>query len=175
MKLDKNNKEKKTFNFDFSIYEDREDEFNIVLSDSIRKLKREVVTTHKSKFSPGAQELEKISLIRIEMSKLAMKVASNTQDINILWKFYGCMNEYWANIKDVFGRINYYEIEKMLEILVKIMDKYKDGYLPYDKVHKQFLKVRDYIYILAQRKNLGFETEKQNRSYQSKARRGIVQ
>jgi len=96
------------YNFDMTEYEE-EDQKNIVNS-IYDKSNKPAITNLKSKFSCGQFELEALSTIKNEISKYGIKVASASNEIKDLWTFYGCCNEYWARIHDIFGTVNINEI-----------------------------------------------------------------
>ena len=165
-------KEPKNWDFDFTCYENEEKKEVRVLN--TKKLKRPYVSTRRAKFSPSMFELENITNIKLQISMKAIKVASYSQDIKDLWDMYGCLNEYWARIFDIFGSGAVDEIAKWQRFVVKkLLKAEKTGLIQYD-VHRSLLRMRDKVYILANRANLGIQSEKIYGAG-GRAKRGIEQ
>jgi len=159
--------------FDFSIYEKEDKDQESIFS--VKKDKKPRVTFFRSRFSPSSFELENLSQIKLKISEFSIRVASQTQDINDLWKLYGCLNEYWARIHDIFGKQIIDEINEIKDICVKQLRKYnKENNIPYE-LHDYLLYFRDKLYMLSQRVNLSIEVERSNNSFYKKAKDSIVQ
>jgi len=170
MKLIK--KDEKNWDFDFSIYDREEKKEERILNS--RKIKRPKVTVRRSVYSPALMELENLTALKLQISENGIKVAAYSQEIKDLWNFYGCLNEYWARIYDVFGELAIEEIEEYKEVIErKLINAEKTGTLDFN-IHKILLKMRDKIYLLAQRVNLGISTEKMYGT-SSKAKSGMTE
>lgn len=161
------------WDFDFSMYEEEEKEQEML--ESIKKAKKPRITNLKSKYSPSLMELESISNIKIKVSEKAIQVASFSQDIKDLWDLFGCLNEYWARIHDIFGSVVINEIKSWEKfIFKKLIKAQKSDSIPYT-THKALLNYRDKIYMLAQRTNLGLEVDRAGRGARSKAAKGMIE
>ena len=166
--------EEEDWSFNFGIYENEEKRTQEL--QSLKTIKKPRVTGLRSKFSPSMMELESLERIKDSISEYGIKVASQSQDIQDLWKLYGCLDEYWARIHDVFGTIILNEIlEVKKECLIRLNKaETKGGIIDYS-VHRSLLRLRDRIYIAAQRSNLGLEVEKTTFSHYDKAQKGITE
>jgi len=150
----KNNEE---WNFDFSEYEE-EEKNNIEKAESIVDLKRAKVTPYRARFSNWEQVYMNIGNIERDVSKKAILVAANSQKVADLWDFYAIVNEYWENIKDMYGEVIHTEIGIVKRNCVKLLEKYNHGKIPY-KVHAYLMSFRGYVYRLAQMGNLRFDVD----------------
>jgi len=162
------------WDFDFSLYEKEEKKAEEL--QSVKKLNKPRITGLKSKYSPSMMELESLEKIKDRISLYGIKVAAQSQDINDLWKLYGCLDEYWARVHDIFGTIILNEINKYKKnCLAKLRKAEKEGgFIPYE-THMSVLNLRNRIYIATQRANLGLEVEKTSFSHYDKAKKGIVE
>jgi len=157
------------YNFDFSEYEQEAKEENNL--EDINNNTKPKITGFRSKFSMGISELQSLANIKDKISEYGIKVAARTDEVNDLWKLYGCLNEYWARIHDIFGTVNIKEIENIQVRSIKLLKKYGNkGKIPYI-VHEYLLYYRDVIYKLSQRINLGIEITKNYRNKQEHERR----
>jgi len=161
--------------FKFDQYDDEETAEENPLQ-SIEEDNKPVWSNLRSRYSPHFMELERIERIKLQVSKLAIRAARNTQDISELWDFYGCLNEYWASWKDIYGYRIIGEMDQMFEVAWKQLLKYNDDVerIP-PQIHKYLLKIRDKCYMLAQRKNLGFELDFSRSTISGKGQKGIIQ
>lgn len=173
MKLRKvKRKIEKDWDFDFSIYETEDIKEQAL--ESITKSKKPRITNLRSKYSPSLLEIESISQIKNKISQMAIKVAAQTQDLDILYNLYGCLNEYWARICDIFGTGIIIEVKELQkECLKKIREQESKSCVSYE-THDKLLEYRDKIYMIAQRSNLGLEVEKIKHS-RDKAKSGIIE
>jgi len=178
MKLKKVQKKEKLtaeedWNFDFSLYKNEEKRAEEL--QSVKKLNKPRITGLRSKFSPSAMQLESLEQIRAKISMYGIRVAARSQDINDLWKLYGCLDEYWARIHDIYGTVILKEIQDLKKkCFNKLRIAEKESTIPYE-AHAQLLMLRNRIYIAAQRANLGLEVEKTSFSHYDKARKGIIE
>lgn len=161
------------YDFDFSIYEDEEKKADSL--QSIKKLNKPRITGLRSKFSPSMMQLESLEAIRTKISVYAIKVAARSQEIHELWKLYGCLDEYWARIHDIYGTVILKEIVELKQkSYQKLVEADQQSQIGYD-VHELLLTLRDRIYIAAQRANLGLEVEKTSFSHYDRAKKGIIE
>lgn len=162
-------------NSKFDMYrEDLEQNGNKEIQSVIKPNRGSGYTSWRSKFSPGEFELQALSNIKLRISDFSIKVAANTQEIDELWDLYGCINEYWARIKPIFGAKIYDEIGDLdKELLNKLQDSNIN--LKYNNMHKKLLYYRDKVYLAAQMINLGIETEQKSNTAHSQARRKMQQ
>ena len=147
--------------FDFDRYEEdgKEDTPEMV---SLKKDNKPRITGIKSRYSPHFLELERLMQIKVEISKRSYKIAGNSQEIPEIWEFYGLLNEFWITIKDMYGTMIIEEIESFKKKLVhRLVDlNRKGGVSGIDySIHEQLLYFQEKLYLLAQRKNLGFEID----------------
>lgn len=164
--------EEEEWDFDFSVYEHEDKGEEII--ESIKNLKRPNVTGVRSRFSNGHAELERLADINKLISAYAIKVAARTQDLHILWKFYGLLDEFWESMRNIYGQSVNNEIEDSKKECVNLLKKHENGEIPYS-VHEKFLYLRGMIYRLKQLGNLGFEIDKIHNSSFFKAKRNITQ
>lgn len=167
----KKNPEEEDYDFDMSMYEAEEKDTSVVIS--IKNNKKPRITNLRSKYSPSAMDLENLSNIKIKISQCAIKVAAFTQDLCDLWDLYGCLNEYWARIHDIYGTDLNKEVKLIKKKCEKKLMRYGDGSSINHKTHKYLLYFRDKVYMIAQRSNLGLEVERVSYTSISKAVRGI--
>ena len=165
MKLDKDN------DFDFTIY--KEDQEDTSLTPDKKKPK---ITTFRSKFSPGEDELANLSILKMKISECGIKVAANANDINQLWKLYSCINNYWARVKPIFGQhIEDTVEEKDKEVKDLLVEYSSKSHLDYDNIHVVLLEYRDIVFKYSQNINLGIEVEKTASSKFKSAETKMVQ
>jgi hypothetical protein len=163
------------YEIDFSIYE--QEEKNEIIAESIEDIKNNKarISNLRSKYGNSIQIQESIILpIRQEISKYAIKVASDTGDSNDLWSFYGCLNEYWANIKFIFGTVIQEEISKKMKEIYILLISHANQNKQNRQINNKLLILRDDIYLIGQRANLGIEVEKIY-NHGSEAKKGIVE
>ena len=163
--------QKEDFDFDFDIYEDEEKDEEVV--ESIEKKERPIVTGIRSRFSNGQAELERLADINVLVSQYSFKIASFTQDVNVLWKYYGLLDEFWESIRNIYGKAVNDEMSERKKICRELLNGVsKGGKIPH-RVHNNLLYFRSMLYRLKQLGNLGFEVEKVNKGIYGKARRNI--
>jgi len=165
--------EEEDYDFDFSIYEAEENKAEEL--QSLKRLNKPRITGLRSKFNISTEELESLLALKNRISQYGIKVASRTQDMSELWGLYGCLDEYWARIHDIYGTVIISEVESLkLTCYKKLLQTEKENQIPYE-VHELMLKLRNRIYIAAQRIGLGLEVEKTNFGYNDKAKKGIIE
>lgn len=163
----------KSNGFDFSSYEkDAKDDQELI---SLKKKKKPRVTNLKSKYSPGEFELENLSQIKLQISKFSIRVASNTDSLRDLWDLYGCLNEYWARIQDIFGSLIINDVKKIQNMCYKSLIASEKTADIERKLYRRLLYLRDTIYMIAQRHNLSIEVEKSSKGFFEKAKKGIIE
>ena len=177
MKLRKINEalEDDNWDFDMSRYEKADEKIEEITS--LQKMidNKPNQGRLRSKYSAWATELEALQLIKMKISKYAIKVAQNTSDINELWLLYGCLDEFWARIADIYGKTIYLQIESLLEKSRKELEQYKsDTALDYN-THRRLLKLRKMLYMITQRNNLGIATEMRNSNSMANAKKSIIE
>jgi len=162
------------YDFDFSMYEQEDKEDKTL--DSVKSLKdnKPRITNLRSKYGSAIQEIEVLINIKYKITEYAIKVASYTDDIKDLWKLYGCLSEYWAKIKDVFGTIIIEDIRLIAKECEQLLIQYTNKNIQNYNVNRALLNYRDTLYMLSQRANLGIEVEKIYGS-RDNAKRGIVE
>lgn len=161
------------WSFDFSIYkaEEKKDEG----LQSVKTLNKPRITGLRSKFNISIEELESLLALKNRISQYGILVSSRTQDLNHLWKLYGCLDEYWARIHDIYGTVIIKEITELKKLCYDtLVNAEKESQIDY-KVHFKLLQLRNKIYIAAQRSNLGLEVEKTSFSHYDKAKKGIIE
>ena len=169
----KKNKEE-DYDFDFSLYERQEQESEQIKS--IFKDNKPRVLNFRSKFSPSASMLDLVLIpLRQKIGEYGIKVASFSQNINDLKTFYGCCNEFWATIKDIFGSVINKEMKKIEKKCIEKLKEASEGENIDEKTHLWLLYYRDKVYMIAQRNNLGLEVEKSSFSHFNKAKKGMIE
>jgi len=164
--------EEENWDYDFSAYEEEENQQD-KQSQNIKE--KPAITGLRSKYSPSMMQLESLEAIRTKISMYGINVSSRSQDINELWSLYGCLNEYWARIHDIFGSKLNTEVENLqVECYTLLLEAEQESVIDYS-VHLKLLDLRNMIYIIAQRNNLGLEVEKSSFSHFDKAKKGITQ
>lgn len=158
--------------WDFSIYEEEQENEDVV--ESLSKLSRPNVTGLKSRFSNGEKELEKLSDIGRIISKYSIQVESRTQDMPVLWKYYGALSEYWENVRNIYGSTVNDEVRDIKKKCRTLLEQHNSGTIS-PSVHNNLLYFRSVIYRLRQLGNLGFEVERTSKSIFSRAKRKIVE
>jgi len=169
MKNPKNNED--DYDFDFSEYEEEEQKSEDL---STTKQKKKPITGLRSKFSPSSMELDSLQDIKNKISEYSIKVASRTTELSDLWTLYGCLNEYWSKIHDIFGTIIINEIKHIDQTCYTQLNNIKNNEIP-EKIYKNLLVYRNTIYKIAQRANLGLDVEKSSFSQYDKAKKGMVE
>lgn len=159
------------WNFDFSEYEQEEKQEQKLRS---VKEKKPRITGLRSKFSPSSLEIEALEQIKIKISEYAIKTASRTTEIKDLWTLYGCLNEYWGKIHDIYGTLIINEMNKIDKYCLKLLEAATSGEIP-DQLYKGLLYYRNTVYKIAQRSNLGIEVERSTGSHFNKAKKGIIE
>lgn len=148
------------YDFDFSIYEQEEkEEINLESIKSIKENKPRI-TNYRSKFGNSIQEIEQLQNIKIKITEYAIKVGSYTEDMRDLWVLFGCLNEYWARIKEIFGTIIQQDIKKQQDEIKLLLQEYANKNKQNYAINEKLLELRDDIYLVSQRANLGIEVEK---------------
>jgi len=164
--------EEENWDYDFSAYEEEENQQD-KQSQNIKE--KPAITGLRSKYSPSMMQLESLEAIRTKISMYGINVSSRSQDINELWSLYGCLNEYWARIHDIFGSQLNTEVKNLqVECYTLLLEAEQESVIDYS-VHLKLLDLRNMIYIIAQRNNLGLEVEKSSFSHFDKAKKGITQ
>lgn len=173
IKVERKDNPNEDWNFDFSMYE-REEKIS---EDNITSItdKKPRISNYMSKYGASIETIQLLVNIRTTLSDKAIKVASRTGDMKDIRDLYGCLNEAWAIIKDIYGSNIINEIDNLDCVIVKnMMVAQKKSQIP-DKLYDQLLLYRDKIYMLIQRSKLGFEVEKNRGSAFGKARAGMVE
>lgn len=166
---------KDDWDFDFSAYEQQEEVEEDITS--LRKMidNKPKSSNLKSKYSAWASELEGLQLIKMKISKYSIRVAQNTNEISDLWALYGCMDEFWARIADIYGKTIYYQIETLFKKCRQDLQSYKsDSPINY-KTHTRLLLLRKMLYMITQRSKLGIITERAVGGSMAKVKKAIVE
>jgi len=142
--------------------------------ESILQHKPARYTGLRSRFSNGEAELTRLAELGALMSRYAIKIESNTQDVNELWQFLGILNEFWESIRNVLGSNVQDEINTIKQNCRELLLESQDGTIPI-KVHNNLLYYRTQLYKLRQSLNLSFEVEKIARGDYARAKKSIVQ
>lgn len=172
-KAKKKVKVEEDWNFNFDIYKAEEKKAEEL--QSVKKLNKPRITGLRSKFNISVEELQSLLTLKNEISKYGIKVAARTQEINDLWNLYGCLDEFWARIHDIYGTVIIKEITELKKLCYnKLLTAETKNQIPYE-VHTLILKLRNKVYIAAQRANLGLEVEKTSFSHYDKAKKGIIE
>ncbi len=164
--------ERDDWDFDFSIYEREEKEDT--QTKSIKDAKPRI-TNLKSKYSASIETIQLLISVRTNLAEKSIACAARTDNIKELWEFYGCINETWSIIKDIYGTIIIKEVEMIDKKIVKMLLKAQQKSDIPEKLYRALLFYRNKIYMLIQRINLGLEVEKKFGSHYTKARKGIVE
>lgn len=160
------------WDFDFSMYEREEKQESQIKSITDNK---PTITGFRSKYSASVETIQLLVSVRTNLAEKSIACASRTDDIKELWEFYGCINEAWAIVKDIYGTYIIDEIKIFDEKVVKeLLKAQKESYIP-ENLYGMLLKYRDYIYMLIQRINLGLEVERSFGSHFDKAKKGITE
>lgn len=165
--------DKEDYDFDFSRYEDDEEDKHNLLT-SLKELKRPTVTGLRSRYSNGQAELDKLSDIGALISKYSIEVEARTKDIKKLWRYYGLLVEFWENIRNVFGSVINTEIEDLKKKCITLLEETSDQRIEL-KVYQNLLHLRSSIYRLRQLANFGIETERSQRGLYARAKKSITQ
>ena len=165
--------EPKDWDFDFSIYENKEKEAEKITT--LKKDNKPKVLNLKSRYSPWSSELDGLSIIKLQISKYGIRVASNTQDINDLWKMFGCLNEFWARIHDIHGQTIIDDMQQISDNCLELLNQANtETHIPYT-THQELLHYRNMIYRVCQRTNLAIEVDIGNTTIHGKAQKGIIE
>lgn len=166
-------KAEEDWNFNFEMYEREENKAEEL--QSLKKISKPRITGLRSKFNISTEELESLLSLKNRISQYGIKVASRTQEMNDLWGLFGCLDEYWARIHDIYGTVILREVEDLQKICYdQLVEVESENQIPYE-VHTLLLQLRNRIYIAAQRIGLGLEVEKTNYGYNDKAKKGIIE
>ena len=161
------------YNFDFNLYDN--EEFD---SDNIESLKKKnipLMTGLKSRYSNGVAELDKLGELSIMITRLSIEVETFTQDINIIKRYLGTLNEFWECIRFITGMYIQKEITTIKNHCRKLVMEYNtSGNIP-ERVHNNLLFYRQQLYFLRQRLNLGLEVDRTQRGEYSRAKKSIVE
>ena len=160
------------WDFDHSIYESDIDDQEE--NESLNDIKRPRITSYRSKYSNSMAELERLADLNRLLTQYGIKVSARTQDKQVLWKFYGILDEYWESISHIFGSMIHKEMNKIRNTCYKLLESDKGGAVDL-KVHRWLLYFRSKIYTLRQFGKLGLEVEKIRSSIMSKSKSEIVQ
>lgn len=161
------------FDFDFSIYESEEDREEVV--ESIKDMERPGVTGLKSRFSNGEAELRRLAEINVLISKYSIKVAGRSQDLPVLWKYYGILDEFWESIRNIYGSHVNNEIDEVKLECERLLSACNRSSKIDFKVHDKLLKFRGMLYRLKQLANLGFEVDRMGRGTFARTRRKVIE
>jgi len=160
---------KEDWDFDFTQYE-REDEQESNINILDKQASR--VDTLRSKYSNSLNEMDRLNEIGILISKYSIKIASRTPDKNIIRKYYGLLNEFWASIRYIKGKETQERINDLMkECRVLIFDKE----IINENLYNKLLTLRNKLYKIKQFSNLGFEVEKTNRTTMQQVKEQIRQ
>lgn len=173
VKVERKDNPNENWDFDFSIYE-REEKLT---EDSLTSItdKKPRTSNFMSKYGASIETIQLLTNIRTTTSDKAIAVASRSGDMKDIRDLYGCLNEMWAILKDIYGSLIITEINVLDSVIVKNMKlAQKKSHIP-DKLYDQLLLYRDKIYMLIQRAKLGFEVEKNRGSAFQKAKAGMVE
>lgn len=161
-------------NFDFSIYEEDDQEKALQL-ESLSKMTRPRVTGLKARFSNGQAELDRLAELSKIASELSIKVAAYTDDKAALWRYYGVLSEIWESIRNLFGSVINDEIQQIQRRCRALLEKHANDDVIPRKVHNNMLYWRSWLYRLKQNVNLSFEIEIASKHGASRARSMIVE
>jgi len=164
---------KQDYDYDFNLYDNQDVEENNL--SSLKKKNVPLVSGLRSRYSNGNAELEKFAELSIMITRLSIEVETYTQDINILKRYLGILNEFWECIRNINGS----HIQNEMRIIKNhcrrlVMDYNNGGTIP-EKVHNNLLYYRQQLYFLRQRLNLGIEVDKINRGEYARAKKSIVE
>lgn len=165
--------EPENWDFDFTQYEHEEK----LTEDSITSItdKKPKTSNFMSKYGASIQTIELLLNIRTTLSEKAIAVASRSNDMKHIKDLYGCLNESWAIIKDIYGSLIMKEIDNLDSVVLNnILLAQKQSQIP-ESLYRQLLFYRDKLYMLIQRARLGFEVEKNRGSAYQKAKAGMVE
>ena len=178
MKLNKINKVEQEnpnedWDFDFSEYKEEEK----ITEDNLTSItdKKPPVTNYRSKYGASLENIGLLVNIRTTLSEKAIAVASRSGDMKDIKDLYGCLNEAWAIIKDIYGSLVLDEINNLDKVILKnIRMAEMKSHIP-EILYEQLLRYRDKLYVCIQRAKLGFEVEKGGGSAFNKAKKGMVE
>jgi len=172
MKLTRKEEHPENWDFDFSMYEEEDEETPAITS--LKILKRGNFTDLRSRFSNGENIMLKLAELEKEVDKYCIKVAARSQLMEDLWNFYAVVDTYWRNIRDIYGKILIIEMESLKAKCRDYMEKYQGKQIP-SKVHELLLHFHGMVYRLAQNRNLRFEVESYRKTSFKKAKNNIIQ
>jgi hypothetical protein len=157
------------FEFDFSIYEEKDKEEEATEKSIFSK--RERINNIKSRFNNSGSLFVNLGILERDLIRTGTKISRYSQDLNELWEFYAIVNEYWEYIKGLYSQITIDEIIKIKAICLNLLKECKNKNVIDDKVHNNLLFFRSKVLDLAQLKNFRFECERYGaRSYDSRIR-----
>lgn len=169
----KDNPKEEDWNFDFSMYEKEEK----ITEDNLTSItdKKPKVSNFVSKYNASIETIQLLVNIRTTLSDKSIAVASRSGDMKDIRDLYGCLNEAWAIIKDIYGSLIIKEIDNLDKVIIRnIRIAQRNSSIP-DKLYRLLLLYRDKVYMLIQRSKLGFEVEKNRGSAFKKAKAGMVE
>lgn len=142
------------YDFDFSQYEDDSKDDNIII-----EKERSKTNLLRSKWALTKQMMEIMGELRGEIAVLASDVEAGTQDITLIKRFLGKLNEAWALIKPMQGEQAFNKIESIKTQCWEYIMGYSTKTLPRE-IQLYFLEYRDELYKLLAYGNLSFEVER---------------
>lgn len=163
---------KEDYDFDFSMYEDENEEHEVI--NSLHEDNLPQIMAVRSRYSLGIQEIERIAELKIILTKYSIKVSSRTQDIPTLWKMYGILDEMWSTIEWMHGKYLHGEMNEIKKRCKHLLETYRNGQIP-PKVHNNLLYFKKQIYRLLHFGNLGLECDKINKHFLNRTKRKIVE
>lgn len=167
------------YDFDFSRYEEEEKLMEDAPAfENPEDYKPRKVMNIKSRWDNSLRELQRMADIGDSITKYSLLVEARTPDINLLWKYYGILSEFWECMRHIHG-----------ENLQGYMDKLRNDALDAlkrnrkskdkidDEVYDKLLTLRQKLYRYKQFSNLGFtvESKNYNRGANSRAKRQITE
>ena len=161
------------WDFSFDEYEKEEQ----IIDDSITSItdKKPKTSNLISKYHASTETIQLLVNIRTTLSDKAIAVASRSGDIKDIKDLYGCLNEAWAIIKDIYGSAILNEINNLdKNVLNQILFSQKQSKVS-ETLYDSILNYRDKIYMLIQRVKLGIEVERKQGSTFGKAKTGIIE
>jgi hypothetical protein len=167
-------KEKKDWDFDFSIYE-HEDKKDTPKLLSLKEDNKPMNSIFAARFTPTGLEIENIIALKNQISEKAIKVRANTQNVQDLWDLFAIVSELWARIHDIFGRRMIQDIDLWENFIrKKLFALNKKSYITFDN-HSALMKYTKTVYKLCQRINLGIQIEKRFSARYGRIRNQIVE
>lgn len=167
-------REKKNWNFDFSIYE-KEDKRQTPRLFSLTKDNKPRASILQARYVPTGLEMDNLINLKNQISEKAIKVRANTQDIQDLWNLYAIVSEMWARVHDIFGAIIIEEVNVWESFIYKKLIRLNaKTYISYDN-HIALINYSKQIYKLCQRVNIGIQVEKRFNARQAGLKGQIVE